>query len=99
MLTTALPVLQTEIQLTLQEAFQKAMLKTFPHAMGPDDKAVAMEIATKFATEAANTAAPRLALAINNFVMQADITGSPLGLITAVGPVTGAIAPKSLLLV
>lgn len=69
MLITALPALQTEIQFTLQEAFQKAMLKTFPHSIGPDDKAVAMEIATKFAIEAANTAAPRLALAISNFVM------------------------------
>jgi hypothetical protein len=31
--------------------------------------------------------------------MQADITGSPLGLISPVGPVSGAVAPKSLMII
>lgn len=99
MLAAALPVLQTEIQLALIDALQKGVLKLFPHSLGGDDSIVAQELALKFATEVSNNLAPKLASSINNFVMQADITGSPLGLVTVAGPVTGAVAPKSLVLI
>ena len=98
MLSAALPGLQTEIQLALIDAFQKGVMKLFPHSAGGDDSVVAQELALKFATEVANSLAPKLASSINTFVMQADIKGSPLGLTSPVGPVTGAISPKSLVL-
>ena len=99
MLTAALPALQTEIQIALVDALQKGVLKLFPYSLGGDDSTVAQELALKFATEVSNSLAPKLATSINNFVMQADITGSPLGLTTIAGPVTGVVAPKSLVLI
>jgi hypothetical protein len=53
----------------------------------------------KFANKVSDVLSPRLSLSIYNFVMNIDITGSPLGLISPVGPVTGAVAPKSLFIV
>ena len=95
MLSAALPTLQTEIQLALFDALYNGFKQTFTY--GPGE--VGEEIATKFANKVSTSAAPKIASAINNFVMQADITGSPLGLISPVGPVSGAVAPKSLMLI
>ena len=53
----------------------------------------------KFANKVSDVLSPRLSLSIYNFVMNIDITGSPLGLANAGGPVVGAVAPKSLFIV
>lgn len=95
MLSAALPTLQTEIQLALFDALYKGFKQTFTYGPGEEGD----EIATKFAQKVSTVLSPKLAQAINNFVIQADITGSPLGLISPVGPVTGAVAPKSLFIV
>lgn len=95
MLSTALPTLQTELQMAIMDAMKQGFRATFTYGPGEEGD----EIATKFAQKVSTILSPKLAQAINNFVMQADITGSPLGLISPVGPVTGAVAPKSLMII
>ena len=95
MLSAALSGLQSELQLAIFDAMNKGFKATFNHGVGDEGELLAL----KFATEVSNSLAPKLASAINNFVLQADITGSPLGLANAGGPVIGVVAPKTLVLV
>lgn len=95
MLSTAIPVLQAELQLAIKDAMYQGFKQTFTYGVGEEGE----EIAMKFANKVSDVLSPRLSQSIYNFVMNIDITGSPLGLISPVGPVTGVIAPKSLVIV
>lgn len=95
MLSTAIPVLQAELQLAIKDAMYQGFKQTFTYGAGEEGE----EIAMKFANKVSDVLSPRLSLSIYNFVMNIDITGSPLGLANAGGPVVGAVAPKSLFIV
>lgn len=95
MLSTALPTLQVEIQNSLQQALTQAqMIFTIPSddSVGSSMTKYQQQLATQYANVAASIAAPLLAKAIHNYVMQIGITAVPKTLaIPGIGPVTGAI--------
>lgn len=96
MLSAALPTLQVDIQNSLQQAFSEAqMMFCMPgdDALGVSMTKYQKQLSVQYANIVSSIAAPLLAKAIHNYVMQIGITANPTALVSAGGPVTGAITP------
>ena len=103
MLVSSVPTLQTDIMQALLKASKGAAFKGFVKVFGDtpttETLSIASDFAETFSSELAKNLSQPLAESIYKFVSSATITGSPVGLISPAGPVTGAVTPETLRLI
>lgn len=99
MLATAFPKFQNDVQDALKKASKHAAYDACVSMWGnqptEDTDKIASKFADTFSSDFSDVLAPLLAIAIQTFIMNGTITGSPAGLVSPSGPVSGAISPDT----
>lgn len=99
MLSTAFPKLQNDIHDALKKASKHAAYDACIAMWGnqptDDSDKIASGFADTFSSDFSDVLAPLLATAIQTYIMNGTITGSPAGLVSPSGPVSGVISPET----
>ena len=100
MLAPNLPKLTEDIRSCVEKASKgaaySAVVSMFGNTPTDETGSIAERFSDDFSKNFSLKLAPELAKAIMEFVMQGTVTGSPVGLTSPAGPVSGAITPETL---